>query len=131
MEGVQRQGETAAQNADRDRDVKVAKLTDEDDIEAYLTMFERLMRAYEIREEQWAFKLASQLTGKVQKVYAAMAAEEAGDYKLLKKAILRRYDVNEETYRRRFRALKKKSNETNRELVARLEDLAMKWTQEC
>ena len=111
--------------------MKVAKLTDEDDIEAYLTWFERLMRAYEIREERWAFKLASQLTGKVQKVYAAMAAEEAGDYKLLRKAILRRYDVNEETYRRRFRALKKKSNETNWELVARLEDLATKWTQEC
>ena len=31
--------------------VKVTKLTEEDNIEAYLTTFERLMKAYEIKEE--------------------------------------------------------------------------------
>ena len=34
VEGVQRQGETAALKLERDRDVKVTKLTEEDDIEA-------------------------------------------------------------------------------------------------
>ena len=47
IEGVQKQGETAAIKLERDRDVKVTKLTEEDDIEAYLSalwrhmMFER------------------------------------------------------------------------------------------
>ena len=59
VEGVQRQGETAALKLDRDRDVKVTKLTEEDDIVAYLTTFERLVKAYEFREEQWAFKLVT------------------------------------------------------------------------
>ena len=60
-----------------------------------------------------------------------MRAEDSGNYPELKKAILRRYDVNEETYRRRFRTIRKRPGETNRELVARLEDLATKWMQEC
>jgi hypothetical protein len=32
--------------------MKVSKLTKSDDIEAYLTTFERLMKAYEVQEEQ-------------------------------------------------------------------------------
>ena len=44
-------------------DVRLPKLTEEDDIESYLTTFERMMAGYEIRRERWAFKLAPQLTG--------------------------------------------------------------------
>ena len=91
-----------------DGEPKLMKLSDQDDIEAYLTTFERVMRAYEVPEERWAVKLAPQLTGKAQQAYAAMGAEDAGEYTALKEAILRRYDISEETYRQRFRALTKK-----------------------
>ena len=57
-------------------DVKIARLTDEDDIESYLTTFERLMEAYTMRPDRWAFKLAPQLTGRAQQAYAAIPAEE-------------------------------------------------------
>ena len=43
---------------DHDREIKVTKLTEADDIKAYLITFERLMQAYEVPQEQWAFKLA-------------------------------------------------------------------------
>ena len=56
--GVQLQGEAALVNTEKERDVKVSKLTENDDIEAYLTTFERLMKAYEVKEERWVFKLA-------------------------------------------------------------------------
>ena len=127
IEVIHQQGETAAMRAEKDRDVRVAKLTEEDDIEAYLTTFERLMTVYEIPEERWVFKLAPQLVGKAQQAYAALGEEEARDYTKLKTAILRRYDINEETYRQRFRSTRKISGETNRELVARLYDLASRW----
>ena len=45
----------------------------------------------------------------------------------MKEAILRRFDITEESYRQRFRATKKKGEESNRELVARLSDFAEKW----
>ena len=61
-------------------EAKLVKLTEQDDIESYLTAFERIMRAYEVKEERWAVKIAPQLTGKAQQAYAAMKAEDAGDY---------------------------------------------------
>ena len=46
--------------------VKLVELTDQDDIEAYLVTFKRIMQAYIISEEQWTYYLALQLTGKAQ-----------------------------------------------------------------
>lgn len=90
VEGVQKQGEVAVRKAEEGKDVKVMKLTEKDDIEAYLTMFERLMVAYEMKKERWAFRFAPQLVGKVQQAYAGMsvADADAGDYEKLKAAIL-------------------------------------------
>ena len=133
VEGIHRQGREAAvlTRAERERDVKVTKLTEGDDIEAYLTTFERVMTAYEVPKARWSFKLASQLVGKAQQAYAALGVDEASDYEQLKQAVLRRYDINEESHRRRFRTASKKDGETNRELVTRLDDFATKWLQGC
>ena len=46
-------------------------------------------------QNRWAYKLAPQLTGRAQQAYAAMPSEEAGDYALVKAAILQRYDISE------------------------------------
>ena len=70
--------------------------------------------------------------GKAQHAYAAMPVAESGKYDGVKAAILRRYDIDEETYRQRFRlAAKKMPEETNRELATRLQDLFRKWTKGC
>ena len=115
----------------REAEAKVSKLTEKDDIEAYLKTFERLMIAYEVRKERWSFKLAPQLIGKAQQAYAAMGADEAADYDQLKAAILRRYGINEENYRQRFWQAKKKQDETNKEFGIRLRDLVNKWMEDC
>ena len=112
-------------------EVKLNRLCESDDIEAYLITFERLMRGHEVPESRWAFRLAPQLTGRAQQAYAALPAHEASSYSGLKAAILRRYDINEETYRQRFRSASKKSSESYRELVVRLQDLHEKWTRDC
>ena len=82
-------------------------MAEADDVEVYLTTFERMMVVYELDRARWAFKLAPQLMGKAQKAYAAMATEDAGDYDPVKTTILKWYDINEETYRQRFRAAMK------------------------
>ena len=56
-EGVKKQGDAAVCKAEEGKDVKVMKLTEEDDTEAYLTTFERLMVAYEVKKECWALGL--------------------------------------------------------------------------
>ena len=60
--------------------LKLTKLTDQYDIEAFLTMFERMMGVFRIEKNRWTFKLALQLTRKAQKEFVAMEEEEASDY---------------------------------------------------
>ena len=107
--------------------VKLVPLTEQDDIEAYLVTFERIMQAYDISREQWTYYIAPQLTGKAQQAFAALPTGESKDYDGVKAAILTRYGVSEETYRRRFRASTRNVGETNRELAMRLMDLQDKW----
>ena len=57
--------------------MKLTKLTESDDIEAYLTMFERITEAYEVGRARWTIKLAPQLTGKAQKAYIALPPDDA------------------------------------------------------
>ena len=130
VEGSHRREEVPARMTGENK-VKLSKFTEADDVEAYLTTFERMMTAYEVDRARWAFKLAPQLTGKAQQAYAAMAAEEAGDYDWVKTAILWWYNINVETYRQRFRAATKRGEESHRELLVRLQDLAKKWVKEC
>ena len=111
-------------------DIKLQKLAESDDIEAYLTTFERVMRAYNVKAERWVYKLAPNLTGRAQLAYAGMPSAEEGDYKALKEAILKRYDINEEAYRQRFRAATLKDTESYRELAVRVKDLLNKWMKD-
>ena len=111
--------------------LKLTKLTDSEDIEAYLTTFERMMGVYEITEDKWAFRLAPQLTGKAQQAYAALGVADSHIYARVKEAVLRRYDINDETYRQRFRSTRRKEGEAYMELAIRLQDLLNKWTADC
>ena len=54
--------------------------------------------------------------------------ERAKEYHLVKEAILKRYDINEEIYRQRFRGAKKKAEETYSGFGVRLNDMFNKWT---
>ena len=80
--------------------LKLTKLAENDDIEAFLTTFERAVEAHGVDRDKRAAILAPQLTGKARLAYAAMSDHDAKDYDRVKAAIFRRYDINEETYRR-------------------------------
>ena len=60
-----------------------------------------------------------------------MPADQAGDYGELKAAILRRFNINEETYRQNFRTAKLGDGETPRKLATQQSDLALRCTKDC
>ena len=60
-------------------------------------------------------------------MYTALHSDEAKEYNQLKDAVLRRYDISEETYRQRFWAA---MMESNRKLAVRVKDLAAKWLKQ-
>ena len=111
--------------------VKLVPLNEKDDVEAYLITFERIMAAHNISKDRWPHYLTSQLTGKAQLAFAAISPSDSGNYEKIKAAILIRYGINDEEYRRRFRSERRKDGETNRELAVRLMEWQAKWLKEC
>ena len=95
-----------------------------------MVTFERSMEAHEIEHVKWPVLLALQLTGKAQQAYAALSSEDSKDITKVKEAIFKRYNINEETYRQRFRSAKAKEGESPTEMVTRLTDMAIKWLKE-
>ena len=112
-------------------EIRLIHLSELNNIEAYLITSERLMRVHGVSETHWAFRLAPQLTDKAQQAYAALPVSEASDYNKMKAAILRYYDINEETYTQKFRSTLTKANESYSELVVRLQHRHEKWTRGC
>ena len=93
------------------------KLTATDNVEHFLATFERIATQQKWPKEVWATQVAGLLSGKAMAAYAALTPEDAIQYEKVKEAILRRYEINEETYRQRFRQDRKKGEESYRELL--------------
>ena len=98
-----------------------------EDVEVYLSTFERLATANQWERGTWAPRLAALLTGKAREAYARMEAESAGNYEKVKTAILARYDLTPETYRRKFRNSKKYPDESFQEWGIRARRYFDRW----
>ncbi|XP_070550990.1 uncharacterized protein [Ptychodera flava] len=83
-----------------------------DDMDAYLVRFELFARSQEWEPCTWAVCLSALLTGKALSVYTCMPVDDAMVYEKVKAALLHRYDLNEEGFRRKFRIAKQQGNET-------------------
>lgn len=69
-------------------------------------------------------RLVPLLTGKACSAYVLMDVKDSEKYEKVKAAaILAKYEITPDTYRRRFRSLKIEPGETPRELYVRLKDL--------
>lgn len=80
---------------------KVPKFTEKDDIDVYLCSFERLATVHGWERSTWATRLAANLSGKALEAFARMSAEDSNDYDKVKGAILSRYELTGEAYRKK------------------------------
>ena len=62
------------------REARLQKLTETDDIEHFLTMFERVANAYKWPDDVWVLRLAPLLTGKARAAYANMDAAKSKEF---------------------------------------------------
>ena len=67
------------------------KLSVSDDIENYLTTYERIATAFKWPTEIWRLKFAPYLTGKAQAAFTTMDKDQNHLYESMKIAILKRY----------------------------------------
>ena len=108
---------------------RLEKLTENDDIEHFLITFEKISAACRWPKDDLVFHLIPLLTGKARSAYVHMDVDETHDYENVKNAILRKYDINPETYRQRFRNPDVEPGETPKELYVRLKELYQKWVR--
>ncbi|MGH0133485.1 UNVERIFIED_CONTAM: hypothetical protein FKN15_055727 [Acipenser sinensis] len=106
---------------------KLQRMLPEEDPEAYLVMFERVALMARWPQEWWALQLAPCLTGEAPAAYRALDNTAAQEYKLIKQAILRRYNVTGETYRRRFREYRRPPATRPRVVAQQLKDQSDRW----
>ena len=74
-----------------------------DEMDSYLLRFERYTTAQKWKKEDSATSLSALLKGKALDVYALMPVEEALNYDMLNAALLKRYALTEEGFKRMYR----------------------------
>ena len=130
MREQQERGCVAAEEAPRATKLPksvLQKFTENDDVESYLDMFERVATQQEWPKETWAMQLAGLLSGDALDSYFSLAPASAKDYDLVKAAILKHYDVSAETYRQKFCTLSRKPIESYKSFGEQLADHLGRW----
>ena len=116
----------AVENADgrpevREDRVKTPKLPSfvdgKDDLDAYLQRFKRFAATAKWEKTGWASKLSALLSGRALEVYSRLSKEAAQDYDRVKLALMKRYDLTEDGYRRKFRASKPEVDESPEQFI--------------
>ena len=102
---------------------------DKDDMDTYLQRFERFAKMQKWKPEEWVVSLSPLLTGKGLEVYTSMPDTDVDNYDQLKLALLKRYQLTEEGFRKRFRESKSEKGETVYQFVARLSRYFRRWVE--
>ena len=100
-----------------------------DQLDCYLMRFERYVQDCGRTKETWASTLSVLLTGRALEVYSRLSDEDAKSYDVLKEALLRRYDLTEGGYRRKFRNARPGWDENPGQFLTRLSGYLAKWVE--
>ena len=115
---------------DRAKAPKLPSFVDgKDDLDAYLQRFERFATTAKWEKIGWASKLSALLSGRALEVYLRLSEETAQDYDRVKLALMKRYDLTEDGYRRKFRASKPKVDESPEQFIVRLDRYLLRWLE--
>lgn len=100
-----------------------------DEMDSYLRRFERYATVQHWERNTWATSLSALLCGKALDVYALMSSETAQNYDELKSALLRRYDLTEDGFKRKFRSSRPEPGETFSQFTVRLGSYLTRWIE--
>ena len=99
----------------------------EKEVDKYFLHFEKIATSLEWPRGVWMLLLQSVLVGKAREVYSAMSLEHSSQYDLVKKAVLKAYELVPEAYRQNFRNYKKVDKQTYAEFAREKEALLDRW----
>ena len=100
-----------------------------DSMDSYLKRFERFAETAKWPKGEWATNLSALLQGKALDVYSRLASSDAGNYDVLRAALLKRYQLTEEGFRLKFRNCKQEVGETCHQFMVRLDNYLSRWME--
>jgi len=100
-----------------------------DFMDSYLGRFERFAETQKWKREHWAMYLSALLKGRALDVYSRMPPEHAGDYDRLKDALLKRYLLSADGFKKRFRTAKPEAGETPSQFLTRIDNHLERWIE--
>ena len=98
-----------------------------DEMDSYLLRFERYATAQKWEPDIWATGLSALLQGKALDVYALMPKEDALNYEKLKVALLKRYELTEEGFKRKYKKCRPENGETFQQFTTRMKSYFTRW----
>ena len=96
-------------------------------VNKYFPQFEKIAQNLKWPKPYWSTMLHSCFMGKAAEVYSALSSEQSSDYDIVKKDILKAYELVPEANRHKIRAYKKYESQTYVEFAREKEDLFDKW----
>ena len=100
-----------------------------DFMDSYLGRFERFAESQKWKRVDWALYLSALLKGRALDVYSMMPAEYASDYNKLKDALLKRYQLSSDGFKKRFRSAKPEAGETPSQFLTRIDNYLQRWIE--
>ena len=111
---------------------KLEPWRDDDKPEAFFKKFEKVMVEAAVPQEQWAVKLTSLLSGKLQNAYSShVPPSDTGDYKKLKAALLEAMGRSLQHCRRHFWSYHQQYSDSPHEICQELESLLTHLIDSC
>jgi len=84
----------------------------EDNVDGFFSISERLANRLSWPRVHWTLLLQQRFSGKALCTYMSLSDNEAGDYTTIKEYIIHVYSLVPEAYRRRFRDLRKRPEQS-------------------
>ncbi|XP_069601929.1 uncharacterized protein, partial [Ranitomeya imitator] len=99
------------------------------DLDTFLRAFEKACRQYLLPTDEWARYLTPGLRSKALEAFAALPQEQDGDYEAIKQALIAKYQLTPEVYRRKFRTHQRGPHDSYSDVVHGLGTHFDQWTQ--
>ena len=119
--------ESESERFDAAKNIRLVPKFSEKAVDKYFPQFEKIAENLKWPKPIWSTMLQSVFTGKAAEVYSALSSEQSSDYDIVKREILKAYELVPEAYRQKFRTYKKYESQTYVEFAREKEDLFDKW----
>ena len=107
--------------------IPALKSTDREDIEKYLSHFERICLMNEIPIRDWTKILSPKLPPELASILDRLSIEEASNYECFRKSVFSKYILDGEYFKSKFYTLHQEQGESSSEFFRRLAEVLMKW----